>query len=154
MLKLEGKRFGELLVLKFHSSINWSSYWVCKCSCDRIKLIRGSHLIHGKIKSCGYHQARRATHGYTGEKVYQVWKNMKKRCLNKNYPKYKDYGGRGIKVCDRWIKFENFLNDMGESPDGLTLERVDNNGNYEPGNCKWASYSEQNNNKRTSYKNR
>jgi len=75
---------------------------------------------------------------------------MKKRCLNHSNPRFKDYGGRGIKVCDRWMKFANFLSDMGERPKGLTLERMDNDGNYEPGNCRWATYFDQQHNKRGS----
>lgn len=79
---------------------------------------------------------------------YRVWTDMKKRCLNPNYIGYKNYGGRGIKICDRWLNFENFFEDMGNKPEGLMLERMDNDGNYESGNCKWATRKEQNNNKR------
>lgn len=80
--------------------------------------------------------------------TYKAWCDMKSRCLNPNRQDFHYYGGRDIKVCDRWLSFENFLADMGERPDGLTLERLNNNGNYEPSNCRWATWSEQNQNKR------
>lgn len=87
-------------------------------------------------------------HGKIHDRVYSIWEAMKTRCLNKNAPNYKNYGGRGIKVCDRWLKFQNFYDDMGDPPDGLTLERKDNNKSYQKSNCEWSSFSVQLNNKR------
>jgi hypothetical protein len=92
----------------------------------------------------------RQIHGMEGTPTYRSWDAMKQRCTNLNNPHYADYGGRGISVCDRWLNsFKAFLEDMGEKPDGLTLDRIDNDGDYTPANCRWATYSEQNLNKRS-----
>lgn len=89
------------------------------------------------------------SHGGKGTLEYNSWQNMKSRCLNLNHPRYCDYGGRGIKVCDRWIhSFSNFRNDMGYRPNGMTLDRIDNDGGYSPSNCQWSTVSEQNTNQR------
>lgn len=93
----------------------------------------------------------RRTHGMRKTPVWGVWWQMIQRCRNERHPAFKDYGARGIRVCERWQRFENFYADMGPRPDGLTLERVDNDGNYEPGNCKWASRVEQHRNRRSTH---
>lgn len=103
-----------------------------------------------KIKSCGCGGRFKIKHGKTGSTEYKSWDGMRQRCSNPNNSKYPLYGGRGIKVCERWQEsFENFLADMGNKPDGTTLDRIDPDGDYEPNNCRWASVTEQNNNKRT-----
>jgi len=98
------------------------------------------------------HQLK-AKHGMTGTPVYECWKNMRRRCYSPNTMQYADYGGRGIKVCVRWQKFENFLEDMGQPPKGLTLDRKDNDGDYTPDNCRWATRTEQKLNQRMSKRN-
>lgn len=111
--------------------------------------------MNGKTKSCGCLSKERIAQSnkdraneLTNTPTYISWKQMKQRCLNPNTPDYKNYGGRGVTICDKWIKFAGFYEDMGERPDGLTLDRIDNNGSYCKENCKWSTRAEQNRNKR------
>ena len=156
MLDLAGKKFGRLLVLQF-SHRDRRNYWVCKCDCGKTKTVNQNSMMAGNTKSCGcLHREfmvklgkSKTTHGRTmKDPTYQSWIDMKRRCLDPNRRSYKDYGGRGITVCQRWFKFENFLADMGDKPHGLTLDRKENHGHYEPENCRWATPKVQAGNRR------
>jgi hypothetical protein len=152
-LILTGKKFGRWNVLNDSGKRKSNQImWTCVCECGTIKEVYGSHLKKGQSKSCGCLRKelqieRQTKHGKCFTLAYKSWASMKQRCLNTNAPKYPIYGGRGIMICERWMMFENFLADMGERPEGMTLDRIDNEGHYEPSNCRWADIETQNNNK-------
>lgn len=123
---------------------------LCMCDCGVVDLVFTQSINNGRSKSCGCKQYNNhITHGYNGTRTYKSYHSMKERCLNPNHHAYNNYGGRGIKICDRWLlSFENFLEDMGERPIERTLDRVNNDGDYMKDNCRWATNIEQANNRR------
>jgi len=158
-IDLTGQKFGRLTILEDKGTIEIGRHgrkagvWLCKCQCGKEVVVLRASLTTGKTKSCGcLQQETRLTtniiHGFTKTATYGTWSHMKDRCLNPKDKDFKHYGERGIKICKRWDKFENFLKDMGKKPEGLTLDRIDNNGNYEPSNCRWATQKTQTRNSR------
>lgn len=131
----------------------WHARFVCSCGKQFDALIQNVH--DGKTTSCGCLSRRRkigiasVTHGLSKTRTYKIWAHMRKRCTDKKHNRYWSYGGRGIVVCQRWESFENFLADMGECPAGRSIDRINNDGNYEPSNCRWATYKQQNRNRST-----
>lgn len=157
---LTGQTFGRLTVTGLNGFRGSWSYWDTRCDCGNTKVAKGALLVQGQTRSCGCLASETTAarnkanikHGASYTSEYRTWCGMKDRCMNPKNPKFAIYGGRGIKVCDRWLhSFEAFLADMGrKSSADLSLDRYPNgDGNYEPGNCRWATDSQQNSNRRT-----
>lgn len=154
---LEDKKFGRLTVLFPVGSLKGKKYWLCQCDCGEELCVNTNSLTSGKTQSCGCYARERAIeanikHGKRHTKIYNTYRGMKDRCFNKNNPKYKNYGGRGISMCDEWkndfMCFYNWAMDNGYE-ETLTIERINVNGNYEPSNCKWIPACEQAKNRTT-----
>lgn len=154
---LTGLTFGRLTVIKRAGNIgDRRTTWLCKCECGNEKIIEGDSLRSGKTKSCGCIRSetmrkKKLIHGFGNERLWDIWKHMNNRCYNTSHPNYKRYGGRGITVCDEWkndyLAFKEWALNNGYA-ENLTIDRKDNDGNYEPSNCRWVILDEQNYNKR------
>lgn len=149
-------KYGRLQFIEVAERRNRRSFWRVLCDCGTEKVVNSSDVKNGKIKSCGCWRREKAQANTThrnfkhGNAVrgkrspaYLSWMSMTQRCTNSKDPWFHRYGGRGVSICDRWTSFEAFLEDMGPRPEGTSLDRIDNQGNYEPGNCKWSTASEQ-----------
>lgn len=166
MQDLTGKTFGRLTVIGLvGSDVRGRLRWLCDCECRNEKVIRGDHLRRDAIKSCGcLNKEHSLKHGHNTRfgrtPTYVTWEAMRHRCYYSKHKNFHRYGGRGITICDHWHEFKNFLADMGEKPPGLSIDRINNDGNYSCGkceqclasgwraNCRWATQSEQEANKK------
>lgn len=152
-----GQKYGRLTVIRLHERSGQGKVWLCRCECGNEKLVKSNGLTCGCVKSCGclYRETRKTAgaanrkHYGKGTRAYTLWKRIRRVCYCSRDPKFHIYGGRGIAMCDRWrLSFLDFYADVGDPPEGLSMDRIDVNGNYEPGNVRWATPRMQANNTR------
>lgn len=159
MYDLKGNKYNRLLVIKRTESkgAGRQIYWECLCDCGNTTVVDSWSLRNNRTKSCGCWRSEirgknsPSKHKMYNTRTYHSWEQMKQRCLNPKATRYPEYGARGITVCERWLDFQNFYQDMGTRPVGKTLDRINPYGNYEPNNCRWATYKEQVHNRRRNY---
>lgn len=143
-----GERFGKLIVVSEAERHHGKRRFRMRCDCGGATISYLQSLRSGRTQSCGCRKLDtflmgKTHHGMARTRAYRIWSNMKQRCFNERNTRFAHYGGRGITVCDRWLDFANFLDDMGQPPDGTSLDRIDNDGNYEPTNCRWTTAKQQ-----------
>lgn len=151
LIDMTGKTVGRLTIIGRAPSVNGMAAWHCVCSCGNQRIAKGKHLRCGWVQSCGCYMRelrsvngkKHATHNATGTPEFSSWAGMMDRCHNEKSNAYKLYGARGLHVCERWHDFATFLADMGPRPPGTSIDRIDNARGYEPGNCRWATATQQ-----------
>lgn len=143
-----GKKFNNLTVIRYAGRIGGYSHWECLCFCGKTSIVSIANLSTTKSCGCLKYRGKRYIDGRINTKAYKIWWGMVNRCTNPKHISWKIYGGRGIRVCDEWMKFPNFFKDMGERPPGKSIDRIDNDKGYFKENCRWATPAQQYNNRR------
>lgn len=154
-IDLTGKKYNHLTVIKLdHVGKRGVGYWLCQCDCGNKKVVNGHAMKNGSIKACGCLQGSLLKYQYSNKKIYKKWQHMISRCNNSKDISFKNYGGRGIKVCNEWLEYDNFAKWSLENgfKEGLELDRIDVNGDYEPNNCRYITQLENRRNKRRTLK--